>query len=160
MTIYQATLVSGQQPTPQPNGSEVVAARGELVLAAGTALVVGDVLEFVELPGACVPDDWEVDSDALDSSGTPALAFDAGIINSGETAVSAAAADGGAKWATAGTFGQAAALTRASSIYHKRVTSEEDTPRKVGLVVTHVAATWAGGTIGFTLKYRASYQGE
>lgn len=159
MSTLKTKFINGQEPMPTPVGSEVVSVRMEYDLAA--ALAASDVLEFGLLPAGCVPVDWDIDTDQLDTNGTPTLAADIGILDSAGTAISTAAADGGGKWASALAVGHAAALTRAATIYHKRVTSDDVNDRTVAAVISTGPATGAAsGKIALTLSYRAAYQSE
>src|SRR2546422_305542 len=88
---------AGIRPMPEPMGSEIVCLRCAAVIN-GTG-AVNDTIPLAKLPAGCIPIDWELDSDDLDT-GTNTLAVDLGVIVAG--VVSAVAANGG-KWLAAST---------------------------------------------------------
>jgi hypothetical protein len=155
MTIYQTDYAKGVRQMPQPMGSEVVNVRMEFALSA--ALGANDVVEFGFLPQDCVPVDFEIDSDDLDSGTTATVDF--GLLTAAGTAVSDAAADGGAKWLTADDALQTASFTRAASQAHKRVVASSTTARKIGMVLAAGPTTAATGKIGVSFSYRAAHHG-
>jgi len=159
MALKQTDYATGVRPMPVAKGSEILSVRMEYSLAA--ALALNDVIEMGLLPEDHVPVDWDVDTDDLDTNGAPAIAFDVGILNAGKTAVSTAAADGGAKWAAGLTTAQAGGLVRAAATAHKRVTPSPTSRRSVGLVIGTGPATGAAtGKIALTLHYRAAKYGQ
>jgi hypothetical protein len=133
-------VIAGAVPAIYPSGSEVVTQRTQF--AAVTADVASNsVGAFLILPAGCVPVGVHLDADA-------AVAADVGIVNDAESAVSTAAADGGAVWAAAlaanGTsfaFSRAMARVQPSSV-----------DRKVGIRVTTAGTA---GVIGMTMQYRS-----
>lgn len=153
----KSNIVLGVTPMPIAKGSEVVSVRGEFTL---TAAALNDVVELLFLPEDHIPVDWALDVDDIDSNGSPLVTMDVGILNAAETAISTAAADGGAKWATALTTGQAGGFVRAAAIGHTRVTPSATSRRIVGVVFAAAAATFAAGKVAITLSYRAAFQGK
>lgn len=107
MAIIKTENVSGINPAPVPIAQEVVTVRERITLTTAQE-VTGNVLEFAVLPANCVPVGYKLRSDDIDS--VTGVTLDLGIINAGETAVSASVADGGSKWVTASTLGQAGGL--------------------------------------------------
>lgn len=156
MALNQSDYAKGIKQMPIAKGSEVVSIRAAFTLA---AFATNDVVELLLLPEDHVPVDWTVDVDDLDSNGSPTVAIDVGILNAGKTAVSTAAADGGAKWATALTTAQAGGLVRAAAIGVTRVTPLPTSRRSVGIVASTGSATFQAGVIALTLWYRASAYG-
>jgi len=146
MATLTANAATAQQPSISPDAAgEVYAVRGEIALAA--ALALNDVIEMVKLPADCVPVDFIIDTDDLDSGATPALAMAVGF-TAGTNAEFRAAA-----------VGQAAGLVRMDSVLAPRI-APTTADRVVGLKVTTAPATGATtGTIGFTLQYRAARYG-
>ena len=144
MATLTATAASAQQPSITPDAAgEVYAVRGSIALAA--ALALNDVIEMVKLPADCVPVDFTIDTDDLDSDASPALALSVGF-----TAGTAA------EFRAAAAVGQAAGVVRMDSVLAPRV-APTTADRTVGLKVTTAPATGATtGTIGFTLFYRAA----
>lgn len=159
MALKQTNMALGITPQPTPKGSEEIAFRIEYDSAVGGALANGDVIEFCFLPEDCLPVDWSLDVDDLDSNGSPTIAFGVGLLNAGKTAVSTAGADGGAAWAAAQTTAQAGGVLRPSTVATWRC-SPLTTRRSVGLVLTAGPATFQAGKVGFTFCYRQAYQGK
>lgn len=147
-------FITGRKPVPTPTGLETLAVRFELAL--GTAdLQLNDVGQIGILPAGCIPVDVHVDGTDMDS-GVAALVFQVGILNTGETDLSTAAADGGANWGS---------TTAAATAFHQRLTingtalatvAKADTDRKLGLKVATAPTTAVAGTVGVTLFYRAA----
>lgn len=159
MTIYQTAFAKGTRIMPEPDGSEVMSVRMEFSLTA--ALAATDVVEFGFLPQNCVPIDWMIDNDDLDSGAT--ITTDFGILTAAGTAVSAATADGGAKWLTASAQLQAplaTSLLRPLTNAHLRVVPDAVTKRKIGMVIIAGPSTAVTGLIGVTLMYRGAYLGQ
>lgn len=133
--------MSGAQPAIFPSGSEVVVQRAQLT-AVTADVALNNVGAFLVLPAGCVPVGVHIDADA-------AVAADVGIVDDAETAVSTAAADGGAVWSAAlNANGTAMSYTRAMA----RVRPAQ-VDRKVGIKVTTAGTA---GVIGMTLAYRAA----
>lgn len=133
-------VMSGSVPAIFPAGSGVVAQRAQITAVTGD-VALNNVGAFVILPAGCVPVGVHVDADA-------AVSADVGIVNDAETAVSTAAADGGAAWASA------LAANGASMSFTKAMARVQpaSTDRKVGFKVTTAGTA---GVIGMTLLYRA-----
>lgn len=155
---------TGTKSMPQPADSGEVCIRVTASIT-GTG-AVNDVIKLARLPADCVVTGWELDADDLDS-GTNTLAVDFGILNAAETAVSAAAGDGG-KWLTGST-----GLTAAPSYVdfwngtaaEKRALlrmSPSSANRSVGLVVTVAgnAAAVASAVVGLSIWYRPAAYGQ
>jgi hypothetical protein len=155
---------TGVKTMPQPADSSEVTVRV-------TAGIVGHGRhqrrhQARRLPADCVCTGWILEGDDLDS-GTNLLTTDLGILNAAETAVSAAAADGG-KWLTA-----SGALTGAPGyvdMWSGTATEKQKllrmtpaaTNRTIGLVVIAAgnAAAVAAAKVGLTLWYRPSQYGN
>jgi hypothetical protein len=156
---------NGFKTMPQPADSSEVTARVTADIS-GTG-AVNDVIKLCRLPADCISTGWILESDQLDSGGAPSLTQDFGLLNAAETAVSAAAADGG-KWLTAST-----ALRGANSYVdfwtgtaaEKRAQlkmSPASGNRTVGLVNQAVGngAAAAAAKVGLTLWYRPAQYGN
>lgn len=156
MAIRKSDFATGIKQMPIAQGGEVLSVRVAFTLPAFGA---GDVIELLVLPEDHVPIDWYVDVDDIDTNGSPTATFDVGIINAAETAVSAVAADGGAKWATALTTAQAGGFVRNTGIATGRTLPSATGRRFVGVVAVGAAATFAAGVIAMTLFYRAGHYG-
>ncbi len=134
-------VMTGAVPAIFPAGVEVVAQRTTLTAVAGD-VALNKVGAFLTLPAGCVPVGVHLDADA-------AISVDVGIVDNGETAVSTAAADGGAAWASAlAANGATMSFTKAMA----RVRPAQ-VDRKVGVKVTTAGTA---GVIGMTLQYRAA----
>lgn len=144
--------LTGRKPTVTCDCSEVVAVRYALTMATGD-LALNTVGVIGLLPGGAVPVAVLVDSDDLDTGGSPALVWSIGLANTGETDISTAAADGGAAWSTGLTVSQAGGQVQVLSKALSRVTSTT-ADRKIMLKATTAAATAASGELGVTLLYR------
>lgn len=138
--VNKTPVILGSAPAIYPSDSGTVAQRSAASLTTADA-ALNSVGAFVLLPAGCVPVGVHVDCDA-------SISADIGILNDAETAISTAAADGGAAWAlaqaangTAATFTKAMARVQASSV-----------DRKVGIKVTTAGTA---GVHGMTLMYRS-----
>ena len=145
MATLTANAAKATQPSITPDGAgELYSVRGSVDLAA--ALALNDIIELVKLPPDCVPVDFIIDTDDLDSNGIPALAMSVGFT-----------AGTVAEMRAAGAVGQSAGLVRADSVLPMRIAPSASGDRVVGLKVTTAPATGATtGTIGMTLFYRAA----
>ena len=157
-TTYKTNFGNETWPAPNPAGSEVQSMRFEFDLSA--ALALNDLIVMGVLPAGCMPVDWALDTDDLDSNASPTITLDVGIFKSDLSDLSTATADGGALWGSALTTAQAGGFVRNTGTASTRVTPESDTDRFVGVKVHAAPATGATtGVIGLTLQYRAGYQG-
>ncbi len=158
MALRQTLVALGITPMPTPKGSEVVSVRFQYNSADFANLALNDVVELGFLPEECMPVDWVLDADDLDSNGTPTIVLDFGILNAGKTAVSTAAADGNAKWLASSTIAQAGGVVRPTTVATWRCTPSTSR-RSLGLVATTGPATFQAGKVGVTFRYRAAFQG-
>lgn len=153
MATYKSKAVENYRPAVDScQAGEIKTVRGEIDLAAdvGGALADGDILEMVKLPPQHVPVDCVVDSDDLDSNGTPTITFKAGVIGGDDDAL---IADGN-------TTMQSSGIARMDAQAGPRVASS-DSETKYGITVTADPATGATtGKVGFALQYRARLNGE
>jgi hypothetical protein len=140
MFVTKTPVIAGTQPAIYPSGSEVVTQRTQF--AAVTADVASNsVGAFLILPAGCVPVGVHLDADA-------AVAADVGIVDDAETAVSTAAADGGAVWAAA------LAANGANFAFSKAMARVQPAAvdRKVGIKVTTAGTA---GVVGMSMQYRS-----
>lgn len=157
MPILKNDFSNGIKMQPIGADSDVVSMRLEYDLAA--ALVLNDVLDLGFLPAGHVPVDVMMLSDDVDTGATPLIILSCGILNAAKTAISSAAADGGAAWIVSSTVGQAGGLVRPTTVAIGRVATSES-PRSVGIHITAAPATGtATGKIGLILSYRPSCYG-
>jgi hypothetical protein len=156
MAVFQNDYAKGIKPMPIADDASIISVR--LVIPV-TALATNDVIELGYLPEDHVVVDWFLDVDDLDSNGAPTAALDVGLLTAAGTAVSTAAADGGAKWGAALTTAQAGGFVRAASIAAARVQPSPATRRKIGVVASTGSATFQAGTLALTVLYRAANYG-
>lgn len=145
--------ITGVKCEPQPSGQEVISVVCTLTPTAGE-VATGGVLKLFDLPAGCVPVRYTLINADL---GTSAPA-DLGILTAAGTAVSTAAADGGAKWITAQDLGTAAiTLSTASSTAASTLiaVTPTTTNRTIGIVFGTVSGG-ASGAVTLMLEYKAA----
>lgn len=158
-TTKKTNYAKGITPMPSPFGSEVVNVFASMSLATATDMDLADVWQFFILPAGCVPVGYTVGATDMDT-GTPAMTAHFGLLNAAETAVSTAAADGGAAWITSLALSGTAAITthdtsKAAYDILKSVTASS-VDRIVGFVVAVIPATAAAGTVTCEFSYKAA----
>lgn len=158
MSTKQSSICSGAAPAAQPMGQETITQ--PVSVAIGTAdLTLNDMVEMWVLPAGCVPVGYELDATDMDT-GTPAIAFDFGILNDAGDAISIAAADGGDEWIDNSTLAQAGGIVlHTASAAASRVLAAVqpvDYDRKVGVKIMTAPATAAAGTFSGRLAYRSA----
>ena len=156
MAIVKSNTVTNMTPAVQPNDGATITVIETVTLTAAQ-IVALNVVELAVLPAGCVPISYVLAADDLDSGTSNTI--DLGIINAGETAVSAATADGAAKWVAASTLSQAGGIllstaTKAAYDIVKAVTAT-DTNRVVGITFPAVG-TAVAGKIRLELTYAAA----
>jgi len=148
MATYKSKAVQSYRPAINScQAGEVRTVRGEIDLAAdvGGALALNDILEMVKLPAEHVPVDCVIDSDDLDSNGTPLISLTGGLT-----------AGTVAELVAANTVARAGGVARMDAVAGVRLAATA-ADRVVGLKVTAAPATGAvTGKVGFTLSYRAA----
>lgn len=149
-------FLTQRRPVTAGSDSSLIAERYEITL--GTADLALNVVGAVGiLPAGHVPVGFELDAAQLDSNATPALTFSVGVLNAAHAAISTAAADGGAAWATSVTSVGRTAGGSASGLVPSRplkTVRPSDLDRPVGVQVTAAAATAVAGTLALTLYFR------
>lgn len=166
MSIKQSAICSGATPAATPMGQEEITQYVDVAIAT-TDLDLADVIQLAVLPANCVPEGYVLDLTDMDS-GVGALTLDFGLLGTtvnasgqrvNDLTVSAAAADGGAKWLAASTLGQAGGIALHTASATTFRTLKDVTPvnydRVVALVVS-AAGTAVAGTASLQLKYRAA----
>lgn len=154
--------ITGRKPVPTECEVGMIAVRFAQSVAAGE-MTLNALDNIGILPAGCVPVGVIVDSDDLDSNGTPTLAWAFGVSNAAvgsngtqgttPTDISTAPADGGAAWATSVTTSQAGGQAQFYSKAISRVTPVGH-DRYIVAKSTTAAATGAAGELGLTLLYR------
>jgi hypothetical protein len=131
------------------DGAEVLAVRATYSLAA--ALAAGDIVQMMPLPAGFVPVDFILDSDDLDTNGTPTIAFDVGLIDTNGNV--------GQEVFAATPVAQAGGVVRPTAKTAFRV-APSDSDRMIAIkVATGPATGTTSGIIGLTMKYRTSVYG-
>jgi len=163
MALTQSDLAKGVLQMPQPAGSEILSVKAKFTVTPASAMV----LEVGQLPVDCVPVDWIIDSDDLDSGTT--ITFDFGILVAAKTSVDTGATSGGAAWLAASTLAQAGGVVRPTTKATFRTAARTSTPtgdtptaaqlRSVGLAFTGTFAGAQAGDIEVTLFYKAAQAG-
>lgn len=158
MSTKKSNHVKGIIPTPNPSGKEVISVYESLALATSD-IDLADVVQYFVLPAGCVPVGYAIGATDMDV-GTPLLTANFGLLNTAETAISTAAADGGAAWIENLALSGAAALTlhtasKAAYDVLKAVTASA-VDRVVAFVVSAAATTPAAGTLTVEFSYKAA----
>ena len=146
-------FLTGRNPIDTPSNINLAAER--FVVPLGTAdLALNTVGAVGILPAGAIPCFVEIDATDMDANATPLLAFSLGVINDAETAISTAAADGGAAWLTGRQEGRAAGVSGLLNSLPMRQVAPAAVERKLGVQITAAAATPAAGTLGVTVYFR------
>lgn len=146
-------FLTGRNPIDTPSNINLAAER--FVVPLGTAdLALNTVGAVGILPAGAIPCFVEIDATDMDANATPLLAFSLGVINDAETAISTAAADGGAAWLTGRQEGRAAGVSGLLTTLPMRQVEPAAVERKLGVQITAAAATPAAGTLGVTVYFR------
>lgn len=155
--------IAGRKAAQTAAGSGVVVATRFAQAVASGEMALNALDNIAILPAGCVPVGLIVDSDDLDSNGTPTLQWAFGVSNAAvgangtqgvtPTDISTATADGGAAWATGVTTSQAGGQAQFYSKAMSRVTPVAY-DRYIVAKSTTAAATGAAGELGLTLLHR------
>lgn len=153
MPNIQSNYATGRLPTRICAGAEVAPLFYEITLAAPPLL--NDTIEMGPLPAGHVPVDVIYSGDDLDTAGSPLISLSFGVLNSGKTDLSTAAADGGAVWDSALTFSRTGGIARAATkVPHDVAPAETDRP--LAFKVTAAAGTFAPGKLRVIVMTRAT----
>lgn len=156
MTIHQNEVAKyGKIAIPYPSfAGQVVAHRFTFPVTALIAAAAGDIIEMAPIPRGCTVVDMILDSDDLDTDGTPAITMDVGIMSGvfGDTAQDRTI---GAEFFSGSTVGQAGGLVRPTLKTAQRVAAS-DTERSIGIKIGTAADAGAAGTVGLTIFYAAA----
>jgi hypothetical protein len=116
----------------------------------GVTLADGDILDIGLIPALSEVVDIVIDSDDLDSNGTPALAFDVGVLT-GTPGTTVNTRSCGNEFFAASTVAQAGGVVRTTKKEAFRV-ARANTDTSVGVKITAAAATQAtSGKIGVSV---------
>lgn len=148
--MLKSNNVNGSRPAVYPvEAGKVQVSDGTYVIT--TAQNVDEaVIALCILPPGCIPLDFTVISDDLDTGGTPAEVFDGGAISSDEDEVDQVMISGS-------TVAQGGGVARATAF---PITAPKETEETLfGIHITTGPATAAGGKIRGILTYRAAEYG-
>jgi hypothetical protein len=145
-------FTTGRANPVTPAGAELASMR--FPLAMGTAdLALNTIGQIGILPAGCVPVQVLVDGTDMDS-GAAAMVLNVGLLDAAGTAMSTAAADGGAAWGS---------TTAVNTAFQQQILSQpmatvtrSDVDRKIGIRVTTAPTVAVAGTLGLTLIYRSA----
>lgn len=149
---------SGTDAVAHPGcAGEVVENRYELDLSQaplkGVTLAVNDIIDMGLIPALSKVVDVIIDSDDLDSAGTPTLAFDVGVIT-GTPGDSTGSRTCGNEFFAASTIARAGGVERMSKSAGFRVV-RANADQSIGLKITTAAATLpTTGKLGLTVFVR------
>jgi hypothetical protein len=130
-------------PYPDAHG-EVIAKRFTKTVVAGD-LALNNIIEMAVIPGNCRVVDMVLNSDDLDSNGTPLLAMDVGVM-SGNTGENNAARTCGQEFFVGSVAAQTGVSQRMSAKTGWRVAPVES-QRSIGVKITAAPATFAAGSL-------------
>ena len=151
-TFKSAYVLAAQPPVTGDAAGDDVTVRYSYSLSA--ALVVNDIIYMGDLPPNHVPARLVVDSDDLDTNGTPTIVLQAGILNTALTDIDTTKS-GGTEWLGTGTVAQAGGTVTAAAKSFYRVPVDDVNQLPMGIKVSTAPATGTtSGTIGFTITYR------
>lgn len=152
MAIIQSDFAKGSKPTPYPSEAGVVVAQ-RFYMTVPAAAALNDILEVGILPAGCRPLDCVLDSDDLDSGGSPAIALDVGIM-SGDVGSTDGARTCGTEFFAASQVARAGGNARPTlATAHKVAASDKE--RSIGVKIQAAAATGVAGVLGLTVFYVA-----
>lgn len=154
--VLQSKQIVANQPAVTGGGAhDLVALVGDYTLSA--ALVVNDLIEFVELPPGYVPVDVILDCPDLDT-GTAAV-VQVGLMAGDVGDTTLASRTTGAEFIAASTVGQAGGIARMAVTAGSRV-APSTSRRSIGLKVATAPTTSAtSGTIRLTVLARPQING-
>lgn len=160
MATIKSSLANGVVKAPSPSGQEVISLKVSVSLLAAQ-VAINNVVQLAILPADCVPVGYVVGASDLDTNAAPAVTFDLGVLDAAGTAISADAADGGAKWLAASTLAQGGGIalhTASKTAYDVvgAVQADSGAERIIAIVFAAGAATGANGTVELELFYKSA----
>ena len=145
-------FTTGRANPVTPAGSELASMRFTLAMATAD-LALNSIGQIGILPAGCIPVQLLVDGTDMDS-GAAAMVLNVGILDAAGTALSTAAADGGAAWGS---------TTAVNTAFQQQILSQpmatvtrSDVDRKIGIKVATAPTVAVAGTLGVTLIYRSA----
>lgn len=153
MAVIQNAFAKGTKIAAFPNyAGAVVAQRFTHSFTTGQ-LVANNIVEMAPIPPGLVPVDMILDSDDLDTDGTPAVTLDVGIM-SGAFGDPAQDRTCGAEFFSGATVGQAGGVARPTLASAFRVAAAQSV-RSIGIKVATAPDAAQAGTVGLTVLYAA-----
>lgn len=157
--FYQSPVALGKVVVPAPqDGADTSSYRAEF--SATTALAANDVIEMGPLPAGCTVVQVILDSDDLDSNGSPTITLDVGLLTGDYGALLDGAGakrdlinTGSPEIFAASNVAQAGGVATPVLKTAYRI-AEAGVDQSVGIKVHAGAATAAAGKIGLTVIYR------
>jgi hypothetical protein len=149
MAMLESDNVAGKRPAVYPAQAGIVHVSDGTYEITAAQNVDEAVVALCILPVGCIPLDFTVIADDLDTGGTPAIVFDAGGINSAEDDIDQ-------DYISASTVAQGGGVARATLF---PIVAPLATEKLFGIHITTAAATAAAGTIRGILTYRAAEYG-
>lgn len=148
MANIQSDYAKGIKSTMYPPGKGYVSSHRYYYDVPAAGHSAGDIVELAPIPPDCTITDIIIDSDDLDSNGTPTIAFDVGVMSGqwGEEGTRTC----GAEFFSGDNVGQAGGVSRPSLASAYKVAGQA-TPRSIGVKWATAAATAAAGQIGLTV---------
>jgi len=149
-TLFQSDAAKGIDGTPYAaNNGDVQCKRTAVALP--NTLAANDVIEMITIPPGMRPVDMVLDSDDLDSNGSPTITFDVGWM-SGTPGDNDSSRTVAAEFFSGNTVAQAGGSARPTlaTAFRQAVSSAA---RSIGIKVANVAATKAAGTVGLTVYF-------
>ena len=144
---------SGRPPASPRSAGEVYVSAGQYEVSA--SLAADDLIGLSILPAGCMPVDFTLVADDLETSGSPTITLTVGILNSDEDGLVASS-----EFMTAETVAQAGGVARADvKTFLDNIDVDEDDDRVIAVKVVAAATTPAIGTVYGNLLYRASEYG-
>ena len=145
-------FTTGRANPVTPAGAELASMRFTLAMATAD-LALNSIGQIGILPAGCIPVQLLVDGTDMDS-GAAAMVLNVGILDAAGTALSTAAADGGAAWGS---------TTAVNTAFQQQILSQpmatvtrSDVDRKIGIKVATAPTVAVAGTLGVTLIYRSA----
>lgn len=150
MAVIQSKFAKGVKGVPFPAfAGHVVAMRFDHAFSAAPS--ANDILELACLPAGARVVDMVLDSDDLDSNGSPLISFDVGFM-SGNWGDESQSRTVGAEFFSGDTVARAGGSSRPSlkTAFRSAPASND---RSIGVKIAAAAATFQAGTIGLTVSY-------
>lgn len=154
MAIIQSGWATSQRNTATAGCAGVEVAQLFEIALPAAALAIGDIIELGILPAYNSVTDAILVSADLDTGGSPAIAFDVGVM-SGDVGDKVSVRTCGAEIFAASNVGQAGGVAR-TTLASAFTIEPADKDRSIGVKITAAAATQAAGAkLRLLLKYAA-----